>query len=206
MHAATRFQDAVRRFDEENSLDPNRVTLDGVSHPREWLYARWLTGWIAKLAPQASEALSLAARSQHLCRWKIPRESYEMNRAGYLRWRSDLKQFHAQTSAGILREIGYPEETILRVQELNLKKNLATDSECQALEDALCLVTLEHQLGELMSKTPPEKLIEILRKTWKKMSPTGRQHALALSFPEAEKALIERALNPDPSTAAPAGA
>jgi hypothetical protein len=168
--------------------------VDGEPHPRELLYARRLTEWILKLAPDASEILRLAARSQHLCRWMIPRSSYEMTRAGYLRWRADLKQFHAGKSAEILREIGYAEDVIQRVRDLNLKKGLGKDPECQALEDALCLVTLQYQLAELVSKTAPEKMIEILAKTWKKMSPAARDYALKLPFPDREKELIDRAL------------
>ncbi|EDY16575.1 conserved hypothetical protein [Chthoniobacter flavus Ellin428] len=117
-----------------------------------------------------------------------------MTRAGYLQWRAELKQFHAAKSAGILREVGYTEDLVERVQELNLKKNLAHDPECQVLEDALCLVTLQHQLTELIDKTEGEKMVSILQKTWKKMSPAAREQALALQFSEREKELLQRAL------------
>ena len=194
MNDAARFQNALQRFDEENSHDPHRVMVDGQPLPREELYSRWLTEWILKLSPDASEILRLAARSQHLCRWMIPRNSYEMTRAGYLRWRADLKQFHAGKSGEILREVGYAEDVIQRVRDLNLKKGLGKDPECQTLEDALCLVTLQYQLAELISKTAPEKLVEILTKTWKKMSSSAREHALKLSFPDREKELVLRAV------------
>jgi hypothetical protein len=117
-----------------------------------------------------------------------------MTRAGYLRWRTDLKQFHAGKSAEILREVGYDDETIARVRNLNLKKLLGQDPECQVLEDALCLVTLQYQLVDLVAKTEPAKMIEILQKTWKKMSQVARDHALRLPFAEPEKQLIEKAL------------
>src|SRR5437899_233735 len=100
-----RFQAAIRRFDEENARDPNTEVVDGAAQPRELVYARRLSDWVRKLAPAASEELRLAARSQHLCRWTIPRSSYEMTRAGYLRWRSDLKAFHARKAGEILREV-----------------------------------------------------------------------------------------------------
>jgi Domain of unknown function (DUF4202) len=189
-----RFSDALRRFDEENGQDPNLVVVEGVAHPQELLYARRLTNWILSLNSEASEHLLLAARSQHICRWAIPRNSYQMTRAGYLRWRADLKQFHAGKSAEILREVGYDEETIARVRDLNLKKFLGKDPDCQVLEDALCLVTLQYQLVDLNAKTEPAKMIEILQKTWKKMSPIARGRALELPFAEAEKQLIEQAL------------
>src|SRR4051812_35630024 len=127
MDYGPRFLEAIRRFDEANGRDPNVAFVEGTAHPQELLYAQRLTTWVLKLCPQASEPLLLAARSQHICRWEIPRHSYEMTRTGYLRWRSDLKQFHAKKSAGILKELGYPEDVIARVQELNLKRNLGRD-------------------------------------------------------------------------------
>ena len=191
---ATRFDAALRRFDEENARDPNSETVAGVSHPRELLYAQWLTDWLLKLSPNASEALRLAARCQHLCRWIIPRESYPMTRPGYLKWREDLKHFHAQRAAEILRETGYPENVIHRVQDLNLKKNFPNDPEGRVLEDALCLVFLEHQLSDLAAKTADDKMITALQKSWKKMTPAAHAEALKLNYTPREKDLIQRAL------------
>ncbi len=190
----SKFEEAIRRFDEENSRDPHREDAEGASHPRELLYARRLTDWVKRLSPQASETLLLAARCQHLCRWEIPRASYEMTRAGYLRWRAELKEFHAKKSAEILREVGYSEDVIAQVQDLNRKKNLGRDPECQVIEDALCLVTLQYQLTDLIGKTDPGKMVGILQKTWKKMSDQARAEALKLPFSEEEKAVIGRAL------------
>src|SRR5438876_6100686 len=118
-----RFEAALRRFDEENSRDPNTVEINGLKHPRERVYAEWLTDWVLRLSPEASEELRLAARCQHLCRWMIPRDSYPMTRVGYLKWREALKNFHAQKAGDVLRELGYPDTIIARVQSLNLKKN-----------------------------------------------------------------------------------
>lgn len=189
-----RFAEAIRRFDEENSRDPHREDAGGEEHPRELLYAKRLTDWVKRLAPEASETLLLAARSQHLCRWEIPRSSYEMTRTGYLRWRAELKEFHARKSAALLREVGYAEDVIAQVQELNRKKNLGRDPECQVLEDALCLVTLEFQLEELIAKTDPEKMVSILQKTWKKMSPRAHEEASKLAYSEKAAALLGKAL------------
>jgi len=147
------FMEAMRRFDEENAQDPNRILVDGVDRAHELWYAQRVTDWILRLDPDASEPLLLAARSQHICRWLIPRKAYEMTRAGYLRWRNDLKHLHAKKSAEILREVGYDEATIARVADLNLKKGLGQDHDCQVLEDALCLVTIQYQLAELMQTT-----------------------------------------------------
>jgi hypothetical protein len=191
-----RFEAALRRFDEENARDPNIEQLAGVAHPRELIYAQWLTEWVLKLCPEASEPLRLAARCQHLCRWMVPRDSYPMTRAGYLKWREGLKHFHAQKAGDILREVGYPEDMIARVQSLNLKKDLAQDAEVQVLEDALCMVFLEHQFSDLASKTTDDKMIGVLQKTWKKMTPAAHALALTLSYDSHGRALIEKALKP----------
>jgi hypothetical protein len=191
---AKRFEAALRRFDGENARDPNRETTDGVARARELLYARRLSGWVLRLCPNASEALRLAARCQHLCRWEIPRNSYPMTRAGYLQWRATLKRFHAQKAGDILRELGYAEDVIRRVQDLNLKKNFPDDPETRVLEDALCLVFLEHQFAELAAKTAEDKTINALQKSWQKMTAAARAEALKLNYGEREKTLLERAL------------
>ncbi|HEY2951087.1 MAG TPA: DUF4202 domain-containing protein [Verrucomicrobiae bacterium] len=197
-----RFELAVRRFDEENARDPNTEAAEGRSWPRELLYARRLSDWVRKLCPNASEELRLAARCQHLSRWKIPRSAYEMTKAGYLRWRNDLKTFHAQKAAEILLEAGYPEEIIVRVRDLNLKKNFPGDPDSCVLEDALCLVFLEHQFAALAGRTSDDKMINALQKSWRKMTPAAHEHALRLPYGPHEKSLVERALAPKHNTSA----
>jgi len=191
---AERFKRATARFDEENSHDPNHEMIDGVQRPRELIYAQWLTDWVLRLCPNASEELRLAARCQHLRRWEVPRNSYPMTRVGYLQWREGLKKFHAQRAGEILREVGYPEQIITRVQNLNLKKDFPKDPETRVLEDALCLVFLEHQFADLAAKTAEDKMINAVEKTWKKMTEQARARALELSYGEKEKKLIEKAL------------
>lgn len=185
-----KFQAALLRFDAENSRDPNLEE----SRPRELLYAQRLTNWVLKLCPNASEELHLAARCQHICRWEIPRGSYPMTRPGYLKWRADLKKFHAQKSGEILHEAGYDEESIRRVQDLNLKKNFPNDLEARVLEDALCLVFLEFQLANLAAKTAEDKTINALQKSWEKMTEAARAEALKLNYGAREKVLLQRAL------------
>lgn len=189
-----RFEAALRRFDELNAADPNLELVDGRQEPRELLYARRLTKWVLKLSPNASEALRLAARCQHLCRWTKPRDSYPMTRAGYLRWREDLKKFHAQKAGAVLLEIGYDDATIYRVQALNLKEDFPNDPECRVLEDALCLVFLEFQFAALTEKTSEDKMINALVKAWNKMTPNARAEASKLNYAPREKALLEKAL------------
>ena len=190
------FEAAIRHFDEANARDPNREAAGGVLHPRELLYAQRLTHWVLKLCRDASEELRLAARCQHICRWEIPRASHPMTRAGYLKWRADLKKFHAQKAGEILREAGYDEKTIHRVQELNLKKGFPNDPEGRVLEDALCLVFLEHQFADLAAKTAEDKTVNALKKSWHKMTDAARAEALKLEFGPREKSLLDRALNP----------
>ncbi len=190
-----RLEKAWRLFDEANARDPNRVEVKGASEPRELAYAQWLTHWLLKLRPESSEELRLAARCQHLRRWEIPRSLYPMNRAGYLQWREVLKKFHAHKAGEILRQVGYSEEIIERVQKLNRKEG--QDPESRALEDALCLVFLEHQFADLAARTPEEKMLTVLRRTWKKMTPPAQKLALRLSYAEREQALLNRALQTD---------
>lgn len=189
-----RFEAALRRFDEENARDPHSEIVEGVPQPRELIYAQWLTDWVLKLSPNASEELRLAARCQHLCRWKIPRDSYPMTRPGYLKWRTDLKKFHAEKAGEILREVGYPDSVVTRVQDLNLKKNFPADPDCRVLEDALCLVFLERQLTDLAAKTAEDKVITALQKSWAKMTPAAQAEALKLAYGPREMELIEKAL------------
>ena len=189
-----RFEDALCRFDEANARDPNRDVIDGVSQPRELLYAQRLAKWVLRLCPKASEELRLAAHCQHICRWEIPRQSHPMTRAGYLQWRAALKKFHAQKAGEILRETGYAEDVICRVQDLNLKKHFPNDPETRALEDALCLVFLEFQLAGLAAKTADDKIINAIQKSWQKMTGAAQAEALKLNYGLREKNLLERAL------------
>ena len=181
------FQAAISRIDAANAADPRAQELP---------YAQRLSAWIDRLAPDASEELRLAARAQHICRWEIPRASYPDDRVGYLKWREDLKQFHARRAGEILQAVGYPPETVARVQALIRKRNFPRDPEGRILEDALCLLFLETQLAETTEKTGEQKMIEILRKTWNKMTPCARKLALAVPMTPEQRELIERALAP----------
>jgi hypothetical protein len=190
-----RFARAIERLDEENGRDPNLEEADGRAWPRELLYARRLYDWVLRLAPQAGEPLLLAARSQHLCRWLVPRASYPEGRAGYLRWRADLKKFHARKAGEVLAECGYPPELVQRVQALNLKQGFPADADTRVLEDALCLVFLEHQLEDLARRSTEDKMVNALRKSWAKMTPAAREIASRLPLGEAGRALLQKALD-----------
>ena len=183
---------AFELFDAANANDPNQIEVEDGAQPKELVFAKRLTESVLALDPNASEALLLASRCQHICRREVPRSTEPMGRAGYLKWRAGLKKFHAAKSAEILSEVGYPDEMINRVQELNLKKNLKSDSECQTIEDALCLVFLQHQFDALIEGTDPEKMVKIVQKTWAKMSEQGHRAALKLTYsPEAQAVLAD---------------
>jgi hypothetical protein len=163
-----------------------------------------MTDWLARLAPSASVPLQLATRAQHLMRWRIPRELFPKDRAGYLRWRTILYDFHADRAAQVLHEIGYDDETIARVGSLIRKEKLKADPEAQTLEDVVCLVFLENYFAEFARDHDEQKLIRILRKTWKKMSPRGHEAAMTIQLGDRERELIAKALatpNPDDSAA-----
>jgi hypothetical protein len=189
-----RFNDAIARFDRANAADPNQELVVGVPEPKELVYARRMTARLATFTPYASAALKLAARCQHIRRWTKPRSEYLEGREGYRSWREDLARFHAETAAGILREVGYDTPTIARVASLVRKERMKTDPEAQLLEDVVCLVFLEFYLDAFAAQHPEPKIIDILRRTWRKMSERGREVAMTLDLAPELRALVERAV------------
>jgi len=161
-----RFDRAIAAIDAANADDP---------HDKELRHAELATQWVRRLRPDAGEALLLAVRGHHVRRWTIPRESYPEGRRGYLRWRRDLQRQHAALLHDILDAAGYDQETMSRVQDIVQKRQLATDPEVQAFEDALCLVFAEDQLAEFATRVDKAKLNDIIEKTKEKMSPEGRR-------------------------------
>jgi len=189
-----RFNAAIARFDAANAEDPTTEVFEGVVYPKELLYAQRMTTWLDKLAPDASEVLRLAVRCQHIRRWMVPRHTYPMDRTGYLRWRTTLARFHADTAAAILRDVGYDDATIRRVQTLLRKESLKRDPEVQCLEDVICLVFLENYLAAFATQHDEAKILDILQKTWKKMSSRGHEVALTLSMSPEARRLVAQAL------------
>jgi len=190
------FQRAIQKFDSAHLEDPKKISINGEKISWSLHYHQRMTHWVQHLAPEASEPLLLAARSQHIRRWEIPRENYPMDKSGYKRWRKTLAKFHANEVAKILLEIGYEQHTVNRLKELLQKIRLKLDPEVQLLEDAICLVFLENEFSEFAQKHDKKKLIGILQKTWIKMSPKGHQEALALvkGMPKEDCELIQKAL------------
>lgn len=194
MNDQKKFELTIARFDAENAEDPNHEIFEGKEYPKELLYAKRMTAWQEKLAPEASPIVKLAVRAQHICRWEIPRSNYPMDRKGYRQWRTDLGKFHAKKANEIMRDVGYDEEIIERVQALLRKENLKLDPDVQLLEDIICLVFLESYFADFSKQHDEEKLINIIRRTWKKMSPRGHQAALELELPSELASIIEKAL------------
>ena len=186
---------AFKAFDHANRQDPNTVLFAGVKWPAELLYGRRMTGSLNQFFPEQSEVLQLATRSQHLCRWQIPRSDYPMDRKGYHAWRNRLKVFHGEKAGEILKEIGYEQDVVNRVKALLSKKSLKKDPETQTLEDVACLVFLQFYFEPFAAKHDEEKLINILQKTWRKMSAEGQAYAQRLPFPPPLTAILTKALS-----------
>jgi hypothetical protein len=185
---------AIAAIDAANAADPNTLTVNGTTRPKELVHAEMVTSWVTELRPDASPELLLAARGHHLRRWSVPRSSYPEGRKDYLRWRRDLHDRHARELGEILTGCGYDAATVGRVQSIVKKEHLRTDPEVQTLEDALCLVFLQTQLAETAGKLDDDKMVSVLAKSIAKMSEQGRSAALALDFAPDERALVERAL------------
>jgi hypothetical protein len=192
--ARARFAAAATAIDAANSEDPTGETVDGKRVPKELAYARRMTAWLGRLDPEASEALRLAVRAQHIRRWTVPRDGYPMDRQGYHRWRTALARFHADTAAALLEAAGFDAAMIARVGSLIRKERLKSDPEAQTLEDVACLVFLENYLADFAGKHDEAKVVDILRKTWRKMSPRGQKAARALDLAPAGRRVLDRAL------------
>jgi len=197
-----RLEQALAAIDAANADDPNTIDVGGVTRPKELAHAELMTAWIERLVEQPTDAQRLAARAHHLRRWVSPRDGYPEGRAGYLRWRKDQARRQAREVADLLAGCGYDDATIERVQAIITKTGLRGDQEVQAHEDALCLVFLQTQLLDLAEQLGPEKAVDVLAKTVRKMSPRGRSEALELELTPTARAALEQALTsvgPSPS-------
>ncbi|HLP99339.1 MAG TPA: DUF4202 domain-containing protein [Sideroxyarcus sp.] len=193
------YQAAIAAFDQANAEDPNKESADGKEYPKELLYAQRMTEMQERYAPEASEAVKLACRAQHIQRWKSPRSDYPMDKKGYMLWRTNLYKFHAETAGRLMKQVGYDDEMIERVKTIVGKKELKTNPETQLMEDVVDLVFIEHyMLGFAAQKADYDeaKWLLIIRKTWDKMSERAHEFALAgkIKLPEALVPLILKAV------------
>jgi len=190
-----RFNRAMALFDAANAEDPNQDE----GQPKELLYGRRMSDMIARFAPEASEVTQLAVRAQHIQRWKVPRSSYPMNKEGYHAWRTGLYTFHADTAGELMRQAGYDDATIERVKKAVSKRGIKSNPETQLLEDIADLVFIEHYILAFAQSKPDydeAKWLDIIRKTWQKMSKAAQVFALSgkIKLPEPLLPLITKAI------------
>lgn len=200
-----RFHAVIAAIDAANGDDPRHVEVGGARRPYEVVYSERMTARLAAMYPDASEALQIAARAQHLRRWDIPRDRYEVGRNGYNEWRKACREHHGEVIARIMSDNGYPQADIDRVVMLIKKEQLKKDRESQALENVVDVVFVEHYLDDFVAKYSTydeDKLIDIVGKTLRKMSPKGHAAALALDLPEAKRKLIMKAVEREAATLA----
>jgi hypothetical protein len=191
----TRFETAIALIDKKNAKDENTYQVAELEYPKELLYSQRMTRKLLRFEPNASKALQIAARAQHICRWKIQRNEYPMDRVGYLKWRETLKKMHAVITGEILQQVDFDVQFIDRVQKIILKKLIKKNEESQTLEDTICLVFLDYYFDEFAAKHADEKVIDILQKTWVKMSKKGHEAALRITFSEKGLALVKEAIS-----------
>ncbi|MDO9227798.1 MAG: DUF4202 domain-containing protein [Pseudomonadota bacterium] len=191
-----RFNAAIALFDAANAEDPNQDE----GQPKELLYGQRMSEMIHRFAPDASEAAQLAVRAQHIKRWTVPRASYPMTKEGYFAWRTGLYKFHADTAGELMRQAGYDDAMIDQVKKAVGKRALKVNPDTQLLEDIADLVFIEYYMLPFAGANPgydEEKWLEIIRKTWKKMSDAGRAFALSgkIKLPESLVPLITKAIS-----------
>ena len=188
---SSRYDAAVAAIDAANADDPTVVEVRGKRVSLALVHGQLAAEWIEKLVDEPDETLTLAARAHHLRRWELPRDSYPLGRAGYLRWRRDQKARHANDVAAILESSGYETSEIEAVQRLIRRESV---DGAQAVEDAACLVFIETQLGSIAERMDRDLLIEVIRKTARKMSDRGLQLVASIPLGDAEKSLLMQAL------------
>ncbi len=189
-----RLQHVVQLIDQANARDPNTVDDNGRARPAELVYGERMSAALQDFCAAPGEHLQIAVRAQHLERWTSPRKEYPEGRAGYLKWRSDLKQYHAERAGELMRQAGYGEADIDRVAALIGKRGIKRDPEVQMLEDVACLTFLQHYAGDFIVPHDDDKVIDILAKTARKMSPQGLEAAAALPLPDRLAQLLNKTL------------
>jgi tRNAThr (cytosine32-N3)-methyltransferase len=182
-------------IDAAHAADPSRTASGG---PAELAYADNVERWVGRIIPDAGPVLLLAARCQHLERWLVPRSSFPMDRPGYHAWRRSLYVKQAERARAMLLEAGVPPSEAADAATWVSKAALRTNPGSQALEDAAVLVFLESEIRAFAAQHadyPREKFVDILRKTWGKMSPRARELALGLALPPEVSSLVREAVS-----------
>ena len=191
----------ISLIDIANKQDPNiQIDEHGKEWPKELLYSMRMTEMLERYTPGADEVAQISMRGQHIQRWTSPRSSFPMDRQGYLQWRTQLYKFHANTTAAIMQQVGYDEDSIERVKKAIGKKGIKVNPDTQLLEDVTDLVFIEYYMTAFVEKNTgydEEKWLSIVRKTWDKMSENAHQFALSgkLKLPEPLIPLIQKAIS-----------
>ncbi len=162
-------------IDAANAKDPN--IEDG--QPEALLYGKRMSAELDRLFPDASDPLQLAARGQHIERWKLARTEYPEGRAGYLAWRKAQAVHHADRVMALMAQGGYGPEDAESAGRMLRKQGIKRDAEVQALEDVICFVFLKWYFQPFAGKHSAEKIQSIVEKTARKMSSDGRARVLA---------------------------
>jgi hypothetical protein len=196
------FEQARTLIDDANSIDPNQVSASGREWPKELLYSERMSDMLNRFRPETDEVMKLAIRAQHIERWKSPRKAYPEGRIGYLQWRKDLYKIQATRAAELMGQAGYDKSECDRAWQAVAKKNIKGNPDTQLLEDVTDLVFLEHYMLGFVGKHPDydeAKWIEIIRKTWNKMSSGAQQFAVsgAVILPQSLTPLIHKAVSAD---------
>lgn len=193
------FNEAIALFDAANSKDPNMVKDGDKDVPKELIYSHRMVDMINRYLPDADDVGKLSVAAQHIERWQHPRKEYPMNRKGYHQWRTRLYKIHADKAAAILEQVGYDQDFIERVHLAIGKKNIKTNKDTQILEDVAALTFIEHYMAAMYEDYPQydeDKWIDIIIRTWRKMSPAAQEFALSgsVNLPEHLVPVIQKAL------------
>jgi len=177
-----------------NNDDPNQITFDNITHPKEYIYGHQMTNMLDEHYPQANELLKIAVRAQHIKRWSITRAEFDLGKKGYFQWRIALGQFHANLTTQLMLDNSYSEDEAQQTAAIIRKEKLKSNADSQTLEDIACLVFLQFYFDDFSAKHSEEKIIRVLQKTWGKMSDQGHNIALTLILPDHLAALVAKAL------------
>jgi hypothetical protein len=181
-------------IDAAHAADPHTAS-DG--RPAELVYAERMEKWIGRIVPDAKPLLRLASRCQHLERWLVPRGTFPLGKPGYLAWRRSLYVKQSERARQLLLSGGISESEAADAATWVSKAGLRTNPGTQALEDAAVLVFLESEIEAFAAQHedyPREKFIDILRKTWRKMSPRAQEFARGLDLSPPVGALVREAV------------
>ena len=193
------YNEVIKLIDATNAEDPNSEMADGKEQPKELLYSQRMVDMIQRFDANADDINKIAVRAQHIQRWKSPRSDYSMDRKGYHQWRTNLYKYHAQTTAVLMEQVGYDQDSVERVKLAIGKKALKTNTDTQMLENIAALVFIEHYMLAFANKHPEydeAKWIDIIRKTWNKMTASAQQFALTggIILPESLVPLIKKSI------------